>query len=43
MVDERPAGAVVAAFVDDGGITAYALRVTLRRERSGWVVSAISG
>jgi hypothetical protein len=43
MVDERPAGAVVAALVNDGGITAYALRVTLRRERSAWVVSAISG
>jgi hypothetical protein len=30
-------------LVEDGGVTSYIVRVTLRRERSGWVVSAIGG
>jgi hypothetical protein len=29
------------ALVEDGGVTSYAVRVTLRRQRSGWVVTAI--
>jgi hypothetical protein len=30
-------------LVADGGVTSYIVRFTLRRERSGWVVSAIGG
>lgn len=37
-------GAVLAtAFVEDGGVTAYALRVILRREPAGWLVSGVEG
>jgi hypothetical protein len=43
VVGERPTAAIARALVEDGGITAYALRVTLRRERSAWVVRAIRG
>jgi hypothetical protein len=28
-------------LVDDGGIATYALRITLREERGGWIVIAI--
>jgi hypothetical protein len=30
-------------LIEDGGLTSYTVRVTLRSERSYWVVSAISG
>ena len=32
---------VVTALVNDGGITTYAVRLTLRRQRSGWLVSGV--
>lgn len=31
------------AFVSDGGITSYRLRLTLQRGRFGWQVSGLSG
>jgi hypothetical protein len=34
---------LAAALVDDGGIANYAIRVTLRDTRSGWLVSALDG
>ena len=40
----RARGSVLAtALVDDGGIANYAIRVTLRDTRSGWLVSALDG
>ena len=37
-------GVVLAtAVIDDGGIVSYAVRVTLRETRSGWLVSAVDG
>jgi hypothetical protein len=37
-------GVVLAtAVIDDGGIASYAVRVTLRETRSGWLVSAVDG
>jgi hypothetical protein len=42
QVIEANAGlARATALVEDGGVTNYAARVTLRREGFGWVVSAI--
>lgn len=40
----RAAGAVVAtALIDDGGVASYAVRLTLRQERAGWLVSGVDG
>lgn len=40
----RARGSVLAtALVDDGGIANYAIRLTLRDTRSGWLVSALDG
>jgi hypothetical protein len=37
-------GVVLAtAIIDDGGIAAYAVRVTVCETRSGWLVSAVDG
>lgn len=37
-------GVVIAsAIIDDGGIAAYTVRVTVREMRSGWLVSAVDG
>jgi hypothetical protein len=37
-------GVVLAtALVDDGGVANYAIRITLRDARSGWLVSALDG
>src|SRR5690349_4545543 len=37
-------GVVVAtAVVADGGVTTYALRISVRRGRAGWRVSSVSG
>lgn len=33
----------VAALVDDGGIANYAVRVTLRETRSGWLAASVDG
>jgi hypothetical protein len=40
----RADGSVLAtALVDDGGVANYAVRVTLRETRAGWLVSAVDG
>jgi hypothetical protein len=31
------------AFVADGGVTTYAVRITLRSGRDGWRVSSVAG
>jgi hypothetical protein len=44
MATSQARGVVLAtALVDDGGIANYAVGVTLREIRSGWVVSALDG
>jgi hypothetical protein len=35
--------AQATALIDDGGVTTYALRLSLLEERSGWLVSAVEG
>jgi hypothetical protein len=38
----QASGAVVAtALIDDGGIANYAVRLTLRQQRAGWLVSSV--
>jgi hypothetical protein len=38
----KAAGVVVAtALIDDGGVASYAVRLTLRQEPAGWLVSGI--
>jgi hypothetical protein len=40
----RARGMVLAtALIEDGGVTGYALQITLRRDSSGWRVSAVDG
>jgi len=40
----RAPGVVVAsALVADGGVTTYAVRITLRESRSGWLVTGVDG
>ena len=41
-VGQAPA-VLATALVADGGVTAYALRITLRSSRSGWLVSGVDG
>ena len=43
VVAARARLARATALVADGGVTSYAVRVTLRRGRFGWVASAIGG
>ena len=34
---------MATTLIEDGGVASYALRITLRHERFGWVVSAVNG
>jgi hypothetical protein len=43
MVGQAPKVVLVTALVEDGGVIAYALRITLQAGRSGWLVSAVDG
>jgi hypothetical protein len=38
-----PWGVVASALVADGGVTTYAVRITLRESRSGWLVTGVDG
>ena len=40
---QAPGVVLATALVDDGGIANYAIRITLRDTRSGWLVSALDG
>ena len=42
-VGQGPGVAVAVALVDDGGITSYAVRLTVQRSRRGWLVSRVDG
>jgi hypothetical protein len=40
----QPHGTVLAtAFIDDGGVATYALEITLRGWRGGWLVTGVDG
>lgn len=43
VVGQAAAGALVTAVVADGGVTTYALRITLRTGQDGLVVSSVDG
>jgi hypothetical protein len=43
VVGTAPGVLLATALVDDGGITTYPLRVTLREGRAGWLVSGENG
>jgi hypothetical protein len=38
-----PRVVLASALVADGGVTTYALRITLRASRSGWLVTGVDG
>jgi hypothetical protein len=40
-VAQSSAAMLVTALVADGGVTTYALRITLRASRGGWLVSSV--
>jgi hypothetical protein len=40
-VAQSPAGILATALVADGGVTTYALRITLSAGRNGWLVSSV--
>jgi hypothetical protein len=40
---QTPEVLLASAMIDDGGITAYPLRLTLRRGTAGWLVSRVDG
>jgi hypothetical protein len=42
-VGRAPGVVLATALVADGGVTTYALRITLREDRSGWLASAVDG
>lgn len=42
-VGQAPGVVRATALIEDGGVTAYVLRVTLREDRSGWLASAVDG
>jgi hypothetical protein len=42
-VGQVPAAVLATALVADGGVTTYALRITLRAGRGGWLVSRVNG
>jgi hypothetical protein len=42
-VGQAPAAVRATALVADGGATIYALRITLRADRDGWMVSSVNG
>jgi len=41
VVGQAPRVALAIALVEDGGVTAYALRITLQEGRSGWLASVV--
>lgn len=41
VAGKAPGVVVATALVEDGGITIYPLRITLRRGRAGWLVSSV--
>ena len=43
VLGTAPGVVLATALVDDGGITTYPLRVTLRAGRAGWLVSGENG
>lgn len=43
VAGQAPRAALATALIADGGITSYALRITLKEGRSGWLVSAVDG
>jgi hypothetical protein len=43
VVGQAPRAVLATALVEDGGVTAYALRITLQEGRSGWLASAVDG
>ena len=43
VAGQAPGAALATALIADGGITSYALRITLKEGRSGWLVSAVGG
>jgi hypothetical protein len=43
VIGQAPNVVLATALVEDGGITAYALRITLQEGRSGWLASAVDG
>jgi hypothetical protein len=42
-VGQAPGIVLATALVADGGVATYALWITLREDRSGWLVSAVGG
>jgi hypothetical protein len=42
-VGRAPGVVVASALVADGGVTTYAVRITLRESRSGWLVTGVDG
>jgi hypothetical protein len=40
---QGPGRVLATALIEDGGITTYALRITLRQGPAGWLVSAVDG
>jgi hypothetical protein len=42
-VRQVPAAVLASALVADGGVTTYALRITLRGGRDGWLVTGVIG
>jgi hypothetical protein len=42
-VGRAPAVVLATALVADGGLTTYALRIRLRADRNGWMVSGVGG
>lgn len=43
VVGQAPRVVLATALVEDGGVTAYALRITLQEGSSGWLASAVDG
>jgi hypothetical protein len=42
-VAQSPPAILATVLVADGGVTTYALRITLRGGRGGWLVSSVTG
>jgi hypothetical protein len=43
IIGQAPAALLATALVADGGVTTYALRITLRAGPGGWLVSSVNG
>lgn len=43
VVEQAPGVVVVTALIADSGVAAYALRITVRWSREGWLVSGVDG